>query len=37
MPDIKRDDFTEDETDLIDRLHKLLGNRYILVHLFIYE
>ncbi|KAB2611780.1 transcription factor MYB114-like [Pyrus ussuriensis x Pyrus communis] len=27
-PNIKRGDFTEDEVDLMIRLHKLLGNRY---------
>ncbi|XP_065616263.1 transcription factor MYB1-like [Quercus suber] len=27
-PDIKRGNFSEDEEDLIIKLHKLLGNRY---------
>lgn len=27
-PDVKRDSFTEEEEDLIFRLHKLLGNRF---------
>ncbi|XP_062004847.1 transcription factor MYB1-like [Rosa rugosa] len=30
-PNIKRGGFTEDETDLIFRLHKLLGNRWSLI------
>ncbi|KAM1011937.1 hypothetical protein ACFX2C_047224 [Malus domestica] len=30
-PNIKRGDFTEDEVDLIVRLHKLLGNRWSLI------
>ncbi|KAK9951013.1 hypothetical protein M0R45_006475 [Rubus argutus] len=30
-PNIKRGDFTDDETDLIFRLHKLLGNRWSLI------
>ncbi|XP_008244325.1 PREDICTED: transcription factor MYB90-like [Prunus mume] len=30
-PNIKRGDFTEDEVDLIIRLHKLLGNRWSLI------
>lgn len=30
-PDIKRGNITEDEEDLIIRLHKLLGNRYLLL------
>ncbi|GLT25627.1 hypothetical protein SLA2020_007470 [Shorea laevis] len=30
-PDIKRGDFSEDEEDLIIRLHKLLGNRWCLI------
>jgi len=28
-PNIKRGDFSEDEVDLIIRLHKLLGNRFV--------
>lgn len=32
-PTVKRGDFSEEEDDLIIRLHKLLGNRY--VYLFI--
>ena len=28
-PDIKRGNITEDEEDLILRLHNLLGNRYV--------
>lgn len=27
-PDVKRDGFTEEEEDLVIRLHKLLGNRF---------
>jgi len=27
-PDVKRDSFSEEEEDLIIRLHKLLGNRF---------
>ncbi|CAI9780816.1 unnamed protein product [Fraxinus pennsylvanica] len=30
-PNIKRGDFTQDEDDLIIRLHKLLGNRWSLI------
>ncbi|EEF49787.1 r2r3-myb transcription factor, putative [Ricinus communis] len=30
-PDIKRGAFTEDEVDLLIRLHKLLGNRWTLI------
>ena len=30
-PDIKRDNITPDEQDLIIRLHKLLGNRYLVL------
>ncbi|KAJ4706924.1 Myb transcription factor [Melia azedarach] len=30
-PNIKRGEFTEDEVDLILRLHKLLGNRWALI------
>ncbi|CAN6572744.1 unnamed protein product [Malus baccata var. baccata] len=30
-PNIKRGDFTEDEVDLIIRLHRLLGNRWSLI------
>ncbi|KAK4277985.1 hypothetical protein QN277_015896 [Acacia crassicarpa] len=30
-PNIKRGDFTEDEVDLIIRLHKLIGNRWALI------
>jgi len=30
-PNIKRGDFSEDEVDLIIRLHKLLGNRFLYI------
>jgi len=30
-PNIKRGDFSEDEVDLMIRLHKLLGNRFVCV------
>ncbi|XP_019427402.1 PREDICTED: transcription factor MYB114-like [Lupinus angustifolius] len=30
-PDIKRGEFTEDEVDLMIRLHKLLGNKWTLI------
>ncbi|PKI55210.1 hypothetical protein CRG98_024501 [Punica granatum] len=30
-PDVKRDSFTEEEEDLIIRLHRLLGNRWSLI------
>ncbi|KAL3720258.1 hypothetical protein ACJRO7_005140 [Eucalyptus globulus] len=30
-PDVKRDSFSEEEEDLIIRLHKLLGNRWSLI------
>ena len=33
-PDIKRGNISDDEEDLIIRLHKLLGNRYAFVLLF---
>jgi len=29
-PDVKRGDFSEEEEDLVVRLHSLLGNRFFL-------
>lgn len=33
-PGIKRGNITEEEEELIVRLHNLLGNRYIMVYIF---
>jgi len=30
-PDVKRGDFSEEEEDLVVRLHSLLGNRFFLI------
>lgn len=36
-PSVKRGDFSEEEEDLIIRLHKLLGNRFSLIFVHFYN